>query len=122
MTRQTKRKLPRLPYQGKVDLLFPGKSYLGCSAQNLSMIGMWVEGCLEQEEGSQCDIEFHDAAASTNHPLRLKAEVVRRDNVGLALLFCSLNVRTYSDLEALFKALGDPPLLDENEFLADLPA
>lgn len=122
MTRQTKRKLPRLPYLGKVDLLFPGTSYPCCTAHNLSMIGMWVEGCLEQEEGSQCDIEFHDATASTNHPLRLKGEVVRRDNEGLALLFCNLNVRTYSDLEALFKALGDPPLLDENEFLANLPA
>ena len=121
MTRQSKRKHQRIPYQGKVDLYFKDAPYLSCAAQNLSMIGMWVVGCLEQEEGSQCDIEFHDAAA-TNHPLRMKGEVVRRDDEGLALLFLNMNVRTYSDLEALIVALGGPPLMEENEFLADLPA
>ena len=122
VTRLSKRKHQRLPYQGKVDLFFPGHQYRGCSAQNLSLIGMWVKGCLTQEEGDQCDIEFHDATDSTNHPLRLKGEVIRRDGEGLALFFININVRTYGDLESFFQALGDPPLLGENEFLANLPA
>jgi len=122
VTRLSKRKHQRLPYQGKVDLFFPDHQYRSCSAQNLSMIGMWVKGCLAQGEGDQCDIEFHDATDSTNHPLRLKGEVIRRDGEGLALFFINLNVRTYGELEAFFQALGDPPLLEENEFLANLTA
>lgn len=122
MTRHSKRRHQRIPYQGKVDLYFNDTRYLSCAAQNLSMIGLWVIGCLEQEEGRQCDIEFHDAAATTNHPLRMKGEVVRRDEDGIALLFLNMNVRAYSDLEALIIELGGPPLMEENEFLADLPA
>lgn len=122
MTLPSKRKHQRIPYQGKVDLFFKGVRHLGCAAQNLSMIGMWVVGCLEQEEGDQCDIEFHDAAAAANHPLRMKGEVVRRDEEGIALLFLNMNVRTHSDLEALINELGGPPLMEEDAFLAALPA
>lgn len=122
MARQSKRKHQRISYQGKVDLYFKGRKYLDCAAQNLSLIGMWVVGCLEQGEGSQCDIEFHDAAATVNRPLRMKGEVVRVDDEGLALLFLNLNVRAYSDLEALIVEQGGPPLMEENEFLAGLPA
>jgi hypothetical protein len=105
-----------------VDLYFKDVSHLDCAAQNLSMIGMWVVGCLEQGEGSQCDIEFRDAVATSNHLLRIKGEVVRRDDAGLALLFLNMNVRAYNDLESLIFELGGPPLMEENEFLADLPA
>ncbi len=123
MARQSKRKHQRIPYQGKVDLYFNGRRYLSCAAQNLSLIGVWVVGCLEQEEGSQCDIEFHEAATTTvNCALRMKGEVVRVDDEGIALLFLNMNVRTYSDLEALIVELGGPPLMEENEFLAGLPA
>jgi len=104
-----------------VDLYFKDVRHLECITQNLSMIGLWVVGCLEHPEGSQCDIEFHDAAASTNQPLRIKGEVVRRDNEGLALLFLNMNVRTYNDLEALIQELGGPPLMEEDAFLAALP-
>lgn len=121
MTRQSKRKHQRIPYQGKVDLFFNGRRHLGCAAQNLSMIGMWVVGCLEQEEGDQCNIEFHDAATAANHPLRMKGEVVRRDEEGIALLFLNMNVRTHCDLEALITELGGPPLMEEDAFLAALP-
>jgi len=117
---QSNRKKPRIPYHGKVDLFFSGRSYVKCSAQNLSLIGMWVLGCLDQEEGNQCDIEFHDAAAS-NRPLRMKGEVIRVDEEGIALLFLNLNVRTYTDLEAFIHEQGGP-LMEENEFLAGLPA
>lgn len=121
MTRQSKRKHQRIPFQGKVDLYFKDVRHLECTTQNLSMIGLLVVGCLEQKEGSQCDIEFHDAASTTNHPLRIKGEVVRKDDEGLALLFLNMNVRTYSDLEALIVELGGPPLMEEDEFLAALP-
>ena len=122
MARQSKRKHPRIPYQGKIDLYFNDHRYLKCTVQNLSLIGVWVVGCLEQEEGAQCDIEFHDAAASANRPLRIKGEVIRVDEEGIALLFLNMNVRTFSDLEALIVEQGGPPLMEENEFLAGLPA
>ncbi len=122
MARQSKRKYPRIPYQGKIDLYFKDRSYLKCSPQNLSLIGVWIVGCLEQKEGAQCDIEFHDAAANTARPLRIKGEVVRVDEEGVALLFLNMNVRTFTDLEALIVEQGGPPLMEENEFLAGLPA
>lgn len=123
MTRhQSNRKNPRIPYHGKVDLFFDNRSYLKCSAQNISLIGMWVLGCPEQEEGQQCDIEFHDAAIASNRQLRIKGEVIRVDDGGIALLFLNMNIRTYSDLEALILEQGNGPLMEENEFLDGLPA
>lgn len=121
MTRQSNRKQPRIPYQGKLDLFFADRRYLACTAQNISLIGMWVLGCLDQPEGGQCDIEFHDAAMA-GRPLRLKGEVVRVDEAGIALLFLNMNVRTYADLEALLHEQGGVPLMEENEFLEGLPA
>jgi hypothetical protein len=91
--------------------------------QNLSLIGMWVLGCRDQvEEGAECDIEFHDTVFSNDRPLRLRGEVVRMDDEGIALLFLNMNVRTYNDLESLIMAQGGPPLMEENEFLEGLPA
>lgn len=123
VTRPSNRKQPRIPYQGKVDLFFPGRRYLGCTVQNLSLIGMWVQGCREQgEEGGECDIEFHDAASGANHQLRMRGEVARAGDEGIALIFLNMNVRTYNDLEALILEQGGPPLMEENEFLDGLPA
>ena len=78
--------------------------------------------CLLLPLTAQCDIEFHDAAANTTRPLRIKGEVVRVDEEGIAILFLNMNVRTFSDLEALIVEQGGPPLMEENEFLAGLPA
>ncbi|MBA3014883.1 MAG: PilZ domain-containing protein [Proteobacteria bacterium] len=119
---QSNRKKPRIPYHGKVDLFFDNHNYLKCSAQNLSLIGMWVLGCPDQEEGNQCDIEFHDATSTTNRPLRIKGEVIRTDEGGIALLFLNINVRAYTDLEAFIHEQGKGPLMEENEFLDELPA
>lgn len=123
MTRQSNRKHPRIPYRGKVDLNFKDRRYLGCAVQNLSLIGMWVLGCPGQQEGGQCDVEFHDADSAANRSLRLKGEVVRvEEDRGIALLFLNMNVRSYNDLEALMVEQGGPPLMEENEFLDGLPA
>lgn len=124
VTRPFNRKQPRIPYQGKVDLFFPDRRYLGCTVQNLSLIGMWVlGGCRDQgEEGGECDIEFHDTVSGANHQLRMRGEVVRADDEGIALIFLNMNVRTYNDLEALILEQGGPPLMEENEFLDGLPA
>lgn len=122
MTRQSKRRHPRIRYQGKVDIHCNGQGYLGCSVQNLSIIGMWVSGCHNLGEGDRCDIEFHDAAPAGNREIRMKGEVLRRDGDGAAILFLNLNVRTCNDLESLITAQGGPPLTEANEFLDSVPA
>ncbi len=122
MTRQSKRKQPRVPYQGKIDLYFPDRRLLGCAVQNLSLIGMWVQGCQDIQEGERCDIEFHDVVPSASRPLRMRGELIRKEKTGVAILFLNLNVRTYTDLQALIAAQGGLPLTEEDDFLAGIPA
>ena len=115
----SKRKHLRIPYNGKVDLRFNGKLFPGCRAQNLSLVGIWVMGCQDQEEGGQCDIEFHDAAPTANRPLRLKGEVIRVEDGGVALLFIDINLRTHGDLESLIKEKGGDASFTADAFFDD---
>lgn len=123
MVRATKRKHPRIPYSGKVDLLFPDIEYINCEALNISLVGMRTLGCQEQEEGTQCSIEFHNSDDKTaTRRLCIKGEVVRVHEDGIALLFISMNVRTLSDLEELIKDHAGDSYIDADEFLKDIPA
>ncbi|MFW8601919.1 PilZ domain-containing protein [Desulfobacterota bacterium M19] len=103
---QSKRKHPRIPYTGKVDLIFANQVITECAAQNLSLVGIWVMGNHHPAAGSVCDIEFHDAAPAANRPLRLKGEVTRTESNGIALMFTNNNLRNYTELEALIKEKG----------------
>nr|MBF0222418.1 PilZ domain-containing protein [Desulfobulbaceae bacterium] len=118
----TKRKHPRVTFTGKVDLLFPDIEYLNCEALNISLIGILVLGCQEQEDGTQCDIEFHDSSNESSRRLCIKGEVVRSNEDGIALLFRNMNVRTFTDLEEFVKNQAGDTYLDTDEFLDALPA
>ena len=111
------RKHPRIPYTGKVDLKFNGKLFPDCTAQNLSLVGIWVVGCQEQKTGNLCEVEFHDAAPTANRPLRLTGEVVRVGDGGIALLFDDINLRMYNDLEALIKEKGGDSTFTVDDFI-----
>lgn len=118
-TSKSKRKHPRIPYTGKVDLKINGRKFSDCRAQNLSLVGIWVMGCEGQEAGCQCDVEFHDAAPTANRSLRLTGEVVRVDNGGMGLLFNDINLRTYGDLESLIKEKGGDASFTADDFIED---
>ncbi len=122
MARTSKRKHPRLPYTGEVDLLFPDIEYLNCKALNISLIGLQILGCQEQDEGTQCNIEFHDSVENdiTARRLRIKGEVVRSNEDGIALLFRNMNVRTYTDLEDFIKDQSGDAYIDTDEFLEEI--
>ncbi len=120
MPKKNKREHPRITFQGSVRIQFKGKEYPKCSAQNLSMVGMWVLGCQDQRTGNSCDIEFHDAGKAAIRPLRLKGEVVRVEEEGVALLFVDMNVRSYNDLETLIQAHADDSLQEEDDFLDEI--
>ncbi len=115
-----KRKHPRIPYTGKVDVRFNDRTFADCKAQNLSLVGIWIIGCPEQKKGSLCEVEFHDAAPTANRPLRLNGEIVRVDNGGIALLFTDINLRIYGDLQSLIKEKGGDDSLYPDEFADDL--
>ncbi len=118
--KKSKRKHPRIPFKGLVSLNFEGQIYNECSAQNLSMIGMWITGCREQPHGSRCDIEFQDAGKTADRSLRLKGEVVRTDDNGLAVLFINMNMRAYQDLEGLIIKHAGDCMPTEDDFLNEL--
>jgi len=121
MAVRSKRKHPRIPYNGKVDLTFNGVTYPACTPENLSLIGMWVHGCQDQPEGTPCDIEFHDAAKTANRPLRIKGEVVRVEEKGIALIFLDMNMRAYTDLEQLISDNAGDCFTGAEEFIERLP-
>lgn len=119
MAKKSQRKSPRIAYKGKVSITFPDQVYQECSAQNLSLIGMWVLGCDDQPEGTMCTIEFIGASETANRSLRLSGEVIRVDEGGIAILFVNMNVRAYNDLESLIIEHAGDTLLEEDVFLDD---
>jgi len=112
-----------MSFSGKVDLLFPDIEYINCEAINISLVGMKILGCQEQEEGTQCSIEFHNSDDNiSTRRLCIKGEVVRVHEDGIALLFLNMNVRTLTDLEEIIKEYAGDSYVDTDEFLKDIPA
>lgn len=119
MAQKSQRKSPRIVFKGKVSITFPDKVYQECTAQNLSLIGMWVLGCDGQAEDTPCTIEFIEASETASRSLRLSGKVIRVDDGGIAILFVNMNVRSYNDLESLIIEHAGDTLLEEDAFLDD---
>ena len=118
---KTKRKHTRVPYSGRVDLHFPGRTYTHCQTRDLCLSGMRVLGaCLERQMGDRCVLEFHDAGVTGNRGLRLEGEVVRVERDGVALLFVDMNYRNYAEIEAIVRQGADDPYEAADAFLDEV--
>lgn len=116
------RKHPRLPYEGKVDIIFADREVTGCVTRNLCLSGVWVVGCLDAAEGESCHIYFHDAGLVRSRAMMLKGEVSRIDDDGIAiaLIFKDMNIRAYTNLQTMLENYSENIFEEADDFLEDL--
>lgn len=117
-----KRAYPRIPYHGKVDLIFADRELTGCVSRNLCLSGLWVVGCQGCVEGEQCDIYFHNAGFVRSRAMMLKGQVSRIDNDGIAiaLIFKDMNIRTYTNLQTMVENYSENSFAEAEKFLDEL--
>ncbi len=122
MDTKHQRRHTRISFQTNVDLKFNNKGYSQCPTQDLCLSGMRVLDCLDQQTGDECEIEFHQTGMVNNRLLRLKGEVVRVDDQGIALVFTGMNFNSYTNLQSIMIDNAEDPFQIAEEFLEQLPA
>ena len=121
MSGEGKRRYTRITFESKVDLRFSEREYLQCETKNLCLSGVWVLDGRDQRVGDQCDIIFHNTGVTNNRMLRIKGEIVRVDDGGIALIFNDMNLNILTNLQTIMLNQADDPFALAEEFLDTLP-
>jgi hypothetical protein len=78
-------------------------------ARNISLGGVYLTAdrhdLSEFEVGAHLEVLVFDALNEKNRPVRLRAQVVRRDGTGMALMWASANAEAALQLAKLLGAL-----------------
>lgn len=107
----------RVPMQLNIDLFFPEHTYRNCITRDLCLKGLWVFGCQGQMSGDLCDIEISEKEVPINRTIRMRGEVVRTNDDGIAIIFVDMNIRSYTDLQTLLIYRSEDPFRIAEEFL-----
>ena len=96
--KRNRRQFTRITLPLPIILNFGKKKY-ECLATNLSLGGIYIQGCFEQQAGDICDIKL--SLSKTDPELHIKAicSVVRLDKNGFALQFTSMEPSSYLFLQ-----------------------
>ncbi len=121
MSGDNKRRHTRIPVRTKVDILFGDDDLLQCETCDLCLTGMRVSSGGLRRPGDQCEITFHRTGITQNRLMRLRGEVVRVDDGGMALLFTDMNYRAYTNLQAILLDNAENPFEVAEEFIDSLP-
>jgi len=121
MEAENKRRHTRIPFQTKVDVRFEDDELLSCDTRDLCLSGVWVQSNHDRCEGEKCEIIFHKTGVMNNRLLRLRGEVVRVDDTGMALLFTGMNYNTYTNLQTILLDNAENPFEVAEDFIDRLP-
>ena len=121
MAMENKRRHTRIPFQTKVDVRFADDELLVCDTKDLCLSGVWVQSNHDRREGEECEIIFRKAGIMNNRMLRLRGEVVRVDDSGMALLFTEMNYNTYTNLQTVLLDNAENPFEVAEDFIDRLP-
>ncbi|MEJ2688782.1 MAG: PilZ domain-containing protein [Deltaproteobacteria bacterium] len=121
MELENKRRHTRIPFRTKVDIRFADNEFLACDTKDLCLSGVWVQSDHDRREGEECEIIFHKAGIMNNRMLRLRGEVVRVEETGMALLFTEMNYNTYTNLQTILLDNAENPFEVAEDFIDRLP-
>jgi hypothetical protein len=88
----TRRKFTRIHFDRQVKLDFIDESYYS-RVENLSLTGMFIIGNFQKHQGKYCIIDLYKTGTSLmslDLSLRASAEVVRKNEKGIAIRFISM--------------------------------
>ena len=82
-----RRRESRVPYRATADITFGGKNLKGVETRDISITGTFIEGLTGFKKGEQCKINLVLLGEASELLLKMKGEVVRIEESGLALEF-----------------------------------
>lgn len=97
--KKERRKSSRIPYRTSADLKFTDSSFMDCETRDLSVSGAFVLGIKEQGKGEQCNVDLHLTGEASSLLLKMKGEVVRIEDDGVALQFLGVNLDCFYHLK-----------------------
>ena len=96
--KRNRRQFTRITLPRPITLNF-GKNKYECSATNLSLGGVYIQGCFKQQAGDICDIKLSLSETDPNLHIKAVCSVVRQDKDGLALQFTSMEPSSFLFLQ-----------------------
>lgn len=109
MAKKDRRKESRIPYQSIVDLNFSKKKYDRLKTRDLSVMGAYVEGLAGPKKGALCDIKLQLSGEASELLLKLKGEVVRVEDDGVALEFVEVKKDCFYHLKNIAYIIHSNP-------------
>lgn len=97
--KKERRKSSRIPYKTSADLKFSKSNFKDCETRDLSVSGTFVLGIKGQGKGEQCDVDLHLTGEASSLLLKMKGEVVRIEDDGVALQFLGVNLDCFYHLK-----------------------
>lgn len=114
MKTDNRRRNSRVPFRATITLQFADNKYEECETRDLSMRGVFVAGVTGRKIGDQCDVALHLSGATSDLSLKMKGEVVRAHENGLALHFFETDLDSFYHLKnILYYNSENPDNLDE---------
>ena len=82
-----RRRESRVPYRAMADITVGGKNLKGVETRDISITGTFIEGLTGFKKGEQCKINLVLLGEASELLLKMKGEVVRSEESGVALEF-----------------------------------
>ena len=120
METDNRRRNSRVPFQATITLHFSDKTYEECETHDLSIKGVFVAGVTCHNVGDNCDVALHLVGATSDLALKMRGEVVRVEENGLALHFFETDLDSFYHLKNILYYNSEKPDTLEEEFSGQL--
>ena len=119
---QERRNSPRIQPSRQAKLDFNTKVYEEGLIQNFSLTGMFVQGDFQENEGDHCVVNLSQKGKYSCLSLEASAQVVRKDDKGVAITFTSMPLNSLMHLQMILHCeAGADSLSSGIESLDNLP-
>jgi hypothetical protein len=88
-------------------------------ARNLSLGGLYIDGCTGMREGETCRLELHESGLHSSLILSFSARVARVEPEGVAVEFTDMEDDSFMFLQTMVLYSSDDPLGVAEDFLED---
>ncbi len=117
---QERRRDPRVTFRASVRLKFErGQEFDDCQTSNISVNGVFVEGASGVANGDKCQVDFQLVGTSSTLLLKMTGEVVRIDDLGVALQFVEVDQDSFYHLQNIvyvnYRLEGGPEVQEQGD-------
>lgn len=94
-----RREYARVGFRTVIDLTFPDQEFHHCETRDLSVAGTFIAGLRDRQRGTFCHVILHLSGESSDLLLKMRGEVVRIENGGVAIQFVDVDPDSFFHLK-----------------------